>query len=248
MIAATTENPSFRVNNALLSRCRVFLLEKLKQSDIIEILQRAIKIQNVDDISVEILTLIASMCDGDARIAINSLEMVLSDPSQSFESVKQSLLKSHLSYDKNGEEHYNAISALHKSIRGSDDNASLYWFGRMLYAGEDPLYIARRLIRIASEDIGIANNEALTLAMSTYQACQVLGMPESDVILAHCVTFLARSPKSVECYKGIQICLFSYEKSQANNRGGRNLSRSITPAKCSHKTHGKYELFQRIQI
>ncbi|KAG0258978.1 Werner helicase interacting protein 1 [Actinomortierella ambigua] len=115
-------------------------------------------------------------------------------------SVKAAFQKTHLQYDRQGEEHYNLISALHKSIRGGDADASLYWLGRMLVAGEDPLYIARRLIRVASEDIGLADSAALPLATATYQACQMIGMPECDVNLAHCVTYMARAPKSIEVY------------------------------------------------
>ncbi|KAJ3255772.1 Werner helicase interacting protein 1 [Boothiomyces macroporosus] len=213
-IAATTENPSFRVNNALLSRVRVFVLEKLTSDYLVEILKRAytLKIKDMDDelaglkpVPDDVYMFIANMCDGDARTALNVLDFLLSSNQDiTIELAKNAILKHNILYDRNGEEHYNIISALHKSLRGSDDNAALYWLGRMIYAGEDPLYVARRLVRFASEDIGLANNQALQLALSTYQACQVIGMPECDAILAHCVTYLARSPKSVETYQAIK--------------------------------------------
>ncbi|TPX58421.1 hypothetical protein PhCBS80983_g03136 [Powellomyces hirtus] len=217
LIAATTENPSFRVNNALLSRCRVFVLGKLTESDMINVLRRAMSFR-VDEGSVvvsdKVLSHLATICDGDARAAINALEMTLNSLSNtentepihiSEKAVMEALQKTSLLYDRNGEEHYNIISALHKSMRGSDDNAALYWLGRMIYAGEDPLYVARRLVRFASEDVGLADNNALPLALSTYQSCQVIGMPECDAILAHCVTYLSRAPKSVEVYKAMKM-------------------------------------------
>ncbi|KAI8923356.1 hypothetical protein BC831DRAFT_471541 [Entophlyctis helioformis] len=231
-VGATTENPSFRVNGALLSRCRVVVMNKLGIDDVVRILRRAVGIKmsvvrqkrdglhnqdgdtEVDRDAVqvpdEVLKFLATMCDGDARAAINGLEMAMDSAIAAGEAavssalVREALQKSHLLYDRDGEEHYNIISALHKSMRGSDDNASLYWLGRMIYAGEDPLYVARRLVRFASEDIGLADNAALPLAVSTYQACQTIGMPECDAILAHCVTYLARAPKSVETYRAIK--------------------------------------------
>ncbi|KAJ3342790.1 Werner helicase interacting protein 1, partial [Kappamyces sp. JEL0680] len=217
LIGATTENPSFRVNSALLSRCRVVTFDKLDRGDLVMILQRALEMFAHDSapssvlppLSQQVLEYIADFSDGDARVALNVLEMVAQtslakNEAPTLEGVRSAFLRSSLLYDRNGEEHYNIISALHKSMRGGDDNASLYWLGRMIYAGEDPLYVARRLVRFASEDIGVANNDALPLALSTYQACQVIGMPECDAILAHCVTYLARSPKSVEAYKAIK--------------------------------------------
>ncbi|KAJ3272926.1 Werner helicase interacting protein 1 [Terramyces sp. JEL0728] len=221
-IAATTENPSFRVNNALLSRVRVFVLEKLTTEYLVEILKRAMELkimdlenegQKVKSVSDDVYGYIANMCDGDARTALNVLDYLLSSGQEiTIELAKKAILKHNVLYDRDGEEHYNIISALHKSLRGSDANAALYWLGRMIYAGEDPLYVSRRLgscllitVRFASEDIGLANNEALPLALSTYQACQVIGMPECDAILAHCVTYLARSPKSVETYQAIKM-------------------------------------------
>ncbi|KAG4090920.1 P-loop containing nucleoside triphosphate hydrolase protein [Neocallimastix lanati (nom. inval.)] len=253
LIGATTENPSFKLNSALLSRCRVFQLKKLSKIAMMSILERAARIKlelfgktlkikeesNDTEISIkdenqnyqnndfkpskelyevkntiyiekEVIELIAIMSDGDARNSLNildmSLDLVLSDDSKyeiTKEMIKMSFQKTHLLYDKNGEEHYDLISAFHKSIRGSDENATLYWLGRMIYAGEDPLYIARRLIRIASEDVGFGDNYALTLATSCYQACQFIGMPECDVILAHTAVYMSRAPKSVEVYKAL---------------------------------------------
>ncbi|KAI9321422.1 DNA polymerase III, clamp loader complex, gamma/delta/delta subunit [Dichotomocladium elegans] len=215
LIGATTENPSFKVNSALLSRCRVFVLQRLSESDLIEILSRALSHWREDETLVseegkegelDALSLLANYSDGDARNALNTLEIALSIlPSKSSllstDIIKGAFQKSHLLYDRDGEEHYNIISALHKSIRGSDADAALYWLGRMLEAGEDPLYVARRLVRCASEDIGLADNNALPLAMSAYHACEKIGMPECDTILAHLVTYLAEAKKSVRTYK-----------------------------------------------
>jgi putative ATPase len=223
-LAATTENPSFRVNNALLSRCRVYPFQKLDVKDIMEIIDRGITFllptpsDQISDLPLinssslftdDMKTCIAAFSDGDGRVALNALEQLwytfqAAKTPPSLESIKKSLTRSGTLYDRDGEEHYNIISALHKSMRGSDENAALYWLGRMIYAGEDPLYVARRLIRFASEDIGLANNQALDLAVSTYQSCQMIGMPECDVILAHCVAYLAQSPKSVQVYKAMK--------------------------------------------
>ncbi|KAG0183444.1 Werner helicase interacting protein 1 [Apophysomyces sp. BC1034] len=221
LIGATTENPSFKVNSALLSRCRVFVLKKLTEEQIVEILSRALSRWRENDSTGKkplianeeegkALKSLAIYSDGDARNALNTLEIALSilpskDTPLSSETVKGAFQKSHLLYDRNGEEHYNVISAMHKSIRGSDANAALYWLGRMLEAGEDPLYVARRLVRCASEDIGLADNAALPLAMSAYDACEKLGMPECDTILAHAVTYLAETKKSVRTYKAYNL-------------------------------------------
>ncbi|KAJ3155056.1 Werner helicase interacting protein 1 [Geranomyces variabilis] len=232
LISATTENPSFRVNNALLSRCRVFVLEKLSKDDLIAVLRRAmaLKIEKEGSVVVsdKVLSHLAMLCDGDARAAINTLEMALNSlppldsstsddgpVSISEEAIMEALQKTSLLYDRQGDEHYNIISALHKSMRGSDDNAALYWLGRMIYSGEDPLYVARRLVRFASEDIGLADNTALSLALATYQSCQVIGMPECDAILGHCVTYLSRAPKSVEVYKAMKNVKHTIETSTA---------------------------------
>ncbi|PLX28035.1 AAA family ATPase [Candidatus Parcubacteria bacterium] len=211
LIGATTENPSFEVRGALLSRCRVFVLEKLSSIHIEEILKKALS--NKDKglgglkikISKENISLIAKLSNGDARTALNILEYSSSVSKSITEKlIKEAFQRSNLYYDKNGEEHYNIISALHKSIRGSDADAALYWLARMMEAGEEPLYIARRLIRIASEDIGLANSRALEQTVAAYQACHFIGMPECDVILAQAVVYLAKSDKSNKLYTGIK--------------------------------------------
>ena len=207
LIGATTENPSFEVNNALLSRCRVFVLEKLEAVHIVEILKKALenKINGLGKLEIKIsekdLKFLAEMSDGDARVALNALEFA-SDISKKIDKkiIEEALQKS-LAYDKNGEEHYNIISALHKSMRGGDADAAIYWLARMLEGGENPLYIARRLIRFASEDIGIANSLALDQAVAAYQACHFIGMPECGVNLAQAVVYMAKSKKSNELYK-----------------------------------------------
>lgn len=208
LIGATTENPSFEVNSALLSRCKVFVLQALSGADIITLLRYALKApdglknRNVI-IQEEDLNIIAAFADGDARTALNTLEMVVLNGLMDEEKVtvtraivEQCIGKKALLYDKNAEEHYNIISALHKSMRNSDADAALYWTARMLEAGEDPLYIARRVIRFASEDIGMADSRALQIAVTAYQACHFLGMPECNVHLAHAVTYMSLAPKS----------------------------------------------------
>ena len=200
LIGATTENPSFEVISALLSRSRVFVLQRLEQGDIEKILQRALQKMN-KKVATEIVKMIATFSNGDARMALNTLEACLAPNIEvTSELIKKVLQKTHLLYDKKGEEHYNIISALHKSMRGGDADAALYWLARMIEGGEDPLYIARRLVRFASEDIGLANNTALILANSVFDACHKLGYPECNVHLAQCVVYLAKSPKSVAAY------------------------------------------------
>ncbi|ROL46750.1 ATPase WRNIP1 [Anabarilius grahami] len=317
LIGATTENPSFQVNSALLSRCRVLVLERLSVEEMGLILRRAVdflglKVLNGDpveqdyseiclevtlhlNIRAKIQTLslslvctrfmrsisispaqgmiecysvcvpmkpnrpsiakscipidqivvwykvcieqkaldtVAHLCDGDARAALNGLQLAVqacvvqvriasskpSDGPQQIivreQHIKEGLQRSHILYDKAGEEHYNCISALHKSMRGSEPNAALYWLGRMLEGGEDPLYVARRLVRFASEDIGLADPVALTQAVSAFQACHFIGMPECEVILAQCVVYMARAPKSVEVYKAynnVKACLRNHQ-------------------------------------
>lgn len=202
LIGATTENPSFEVNNALLSRCRVFVLEKLNAQDIIKILNKALKILEDIKINKKDLQFLAEMADGDARTALNTLEFAANITKNiNRETIKEALQKS-LAYDKNGEEHFNIISALHKSMRGGDADAALYWLARMLEGGEEPLYIARRIIRFASEDIGLANSLALNQAVAAYQACHYLGLPECNINLAQAVVYMAKSKKSNELYKG----------------------------------------------
>ncbi len=212
LIGATTENPSFEINSALLSRCKVFVLQPLSKEDIITILSHAIKDQRgfgKENIHIknELLQTIATYANGDGRTALNMLEMiVLNSPKENNQIniteqiVKQCLNKKSLLYDKNGEEHYNLISALHKSMRNSDPQAAIYWLARMLEGGEDPLYIARRLIRFASEDIGLADPSALNLAVSCYQACHFIGMPECTVNLTQIITYFSIAPKSNALY------------------------------------------------
>ncbi|MDO8261334.1 MAG: replication-associated recombination protein A [Candidatus Magasanikbacteria bacterium] len=207
LIGATTENPSFEVQSALLSRCRVFVLQRLPKESIIKILKNAIddkkrglgeKNIKIDD---EVLSLLANMSNGDARTALNILEYASSIANEINQTViKEAFQKSHLLYDKDGEEHYNIISALHKSMRGSDANAAIYWLARMLEAGEEPLYIARRLVRFASEDVGLANSRALEQCVAAYNACHFIGMPECNVILAQAVVYLAKCEKSNALY------------------------------------------------
>ncbi len=200
LIGATTENPSFEVISALLSRSRVFVLQRLEEKDIENILKRALK-KMQKKVKVEALKLIVRFSNGDARMALNTLEACLGqDEEVTPETVKKVLQKSHLLYDKTGEEHYNIISALHKSMRGGDADAALYWLARMVEGGEDPLYIARRLVRFASEDVGLANNTALLLANAVFDACHKLGYPECSVHLAQCVVYLAKSKKDVTAY------------------------------------------------
>ncbi|MDD5749491.1 MAG: replication-associated recombination protein A [Patescibacteria group bacterium] len=207
LIGATTENPSFEVRGALLSRCRVFVLERLGKEHIRSIIEQALSdkengLGNLKlKISDKVKDLIADFSNGDARAALNVLEYAASLSKKiSEENIKEAFQKSHLLYDKDGEEHYNIISALHKSMRGSDANAALYWLARMLEAGEDPLYVARRLVRFASEDIGLANSRALEQAVAAYQACSFIGMPECNVILAQVVVYMAKCKKSNDLY------------------------------------------------
>ena len=207
LIGATTENPSFEVRSALLSRCRVFVLKQLDRPELAKIIQNALvdKENGLGDLNIKIVQdvveKIAEMSNGDARTALNILDYAGSLGNEiTLDIVKQAFQKSHLMYDKDGEEHYNIISALHKSMRGSDADASLYWLARMLEAGEDPLYVARRIVRFASEDIGLANSRALEQAVAAYNACHFLGMPECNVILAQAVIYMAKCVKSNELY------------------------------------------------
>ncbi len=207
LIGATTENPSFEVNSALLSRTRVIVLDKLDEAALETIVRAALTDTEhglgAQSIIVEedALQLLVHLANGDARSALNILEACAMQTRQiTVEVVKEVVQRPNLRYDKDGEEHYNVISALHKSMRGGDADAALYWLGRMLEAGEDPLYIARRLVRFASEDIGIANSFALPQAMAAFQACQVIGMPECGVNLAQAVVYLAKSKKSNALY------------------------------------------------
>lgn len=237
LLGATTENPSFSLNSALLSRCRVIVLEKLPSDEIMKILRRALRnfeaievpegdvitdeyVNGLDfmpklSVTEECLKWIADSSDGDARIALNSFEMCMKQSlgekfdgvkSITLDDIKEGIKKTHLLYDRNGDQHYDIISALHKSIRASDDNASLYWLTRMILAGEDPRYICRRLMKAASEDIGLADPKAFMLAVSTMHAVEKIGMPESDCILAQLVVYLARAPKSRESHEAYARC------------------------------------------
>ena len=205
LFGATTENPSFEIIPALLSRCHVFVLESLAEEEIIEILRRALamlpgKLVFTDGAMREL----AARSGGDARKGLNFLEMVCrsaaGEDAISAELVLKSISQRSLFYDKNGEEHYNLISALHKSLRGSDPQAALYWLARMLEAGEDPMYLVRRLARFASEDIGLADPAALVQAMAAKEAVHFLGMPEANTALAQLTVYLATAPKSNALY------------------------------------------------
>ncbi len=207
LIGATTENPSFEVRGALLSRCRVFVLKQLNKTQITDIINRALKdkIRGLGNEKISIskkdIEKIAEMSNGDARVALNTLEYAGSISKKiTLDLIKEAFQKSYLFYDKDGEEHYNIISALHKSMRGSDADAALYWLARMLEAGEDPLYVARRLVRFASEDIGLANSLALDQAVAAYQVCHFIGLPECNVILAQAVVYMAKCKKSNDLY------------------------------------------------
>ncbi|WP_368384035.1 replication-associated recombination protein A [[Clostridium] symbiosum] len=217
LIGATTENPSFEINSALLSRCKVFVLKALTAEELAELLAAVVKSpkgfgnQHVQ-ISKEQLFFIANFANGDARTALNTLEMAVLNGeldrsgtlSVTNQVLEQCTNKKSLLYDKKGEEHYNLISALHKSMRNSDPDAAVYWLARMLEAGEDPLYVARRLIRFASEDIGIADPQALTQVVAAYQACHFIGMPECTLNLTQAVVYMAMAPKSNSIYRAYE--------------------------------------------
>ena len=219
LVGATTENPSFEINSALLSRCKVFILKALEEEDLKQLLAHALKspkgFGNME-IAIEdaCLSAIARFANGDARTALNTLEMAVCNGRMNEHAVlcieedvlAQCMNRRSLLYDKNGEEHYNLISALHKSMRNSDPDAAVYWMCRMLDGGEDPLYIARRLVRFASEDVGMADSNALQTAVAAYQACHFLGMPECDVHLTHAVVYLSMAPKSNALYQACEHC------------------------------------------
>ncbi|KAK9058919.1 hypothetical protein SSX86_023767 [Deinandra increscens subsp. villosa] len=243
-IGATTENPSFHLITPLLSRCRVLTLNPLEPHHIATILTRAahdpdkgLALTLVEDnnmmmqVSGEAIEYLSQHCDGDARVALNALEIsavtaAAARSSSSLEEVvvllddaKEALQSKHLCYDKDGEQHYNLISALHKSMRGSDPDASIYWLARMLEGGEQPLYIARRLVQFSSEDVGLADPSALTQAVSCYQACHFLGMPECSINLAQCVVYLALAPKSVAVYRALEAARKAVRDSVGQNEG-----------------------------
>ncbi|XP_012229780.1 ATPase WRNIP1-like isoform X2 [Linepithema humile] len=222
LIGCTTENPSYSLNPALLSRCRVFVLNKLSQCDIIEILHKAIEYMNgsisnfkfnIDDKTIQWL---AEACDGDARVALNTLELsVLAKTSNRLKTsysnniitmndIKENLIKTHMLSEKETNQSHHIYSALHKSIRAGKANASLYWMARIMAAKEDPVNIARRLVRISSEDIGLADPDALGVAVHTMHGCQMIGMPECDVLLGQCAVYLAKAPKSRSVYNALK--------------------------------------------
>jgi putative ATPase len=225
LIGATTENPSFEINGALLSRCRVYILSQLTDEQLVTLLRRALKdgehglgkmnLRANDDV----LQKIAAYSSGDARSAYNVLEVAAATAGEggtvTEQIIQDTLQKRVLLYDKSGEQHYNLISALHKSVRNSDVDASLYWLGRMLESGEDALYIARRVVRMASEDIGLAAPEALNLCLSAKDAIDFLGMPEGALALAQAVAYLALAPKSNALYVAYGEVLEDVEKTAA---------------------------------
>lgn len=213
LIGATTENPSFEVNSALLSRCKVFVLQALKTEELVSLLRRAMTDERgfgnqTVIMPEELLEAIAVFANGDARTALSTLEMVVLNGDVQMdgstvvteETVAQCTSKRSLLYDKKGDGHYDLISALHKSMRNSDPDAAIYWMCRMLEGGEDPLYIARRVTRFASEDIGLADPRALEIAVAAYQACHFIGMPECSVHLTQAVVYMAMAPKSNALY------------------------------------------------
>ena len=228
LIGATTENPSFEVNSALLSRSRVVVLRALEDIDIVEIMRRAL----VDDerglgrdgitVAPDVMEALANLANGDARFALNTLEFastgVLKEPEGervvSLDLVAEAAQRRAGTYDKSGDDHFDAISALHKTLRGSDPNAALYWLARMLERGDDPLYIVRRLVRFASEDVGLADPHALTLAVAAQQAVHFIGMPEGALALAELVVYLALSPKSNAVYRGYKLAVADVESTR----------------------------------
>ena len=218
LIGATTENPSFEVIGPLLSRSRVFILQSLSEEDLVKVVNQALKDKERGlgeykvKIDIKVKKLLAGLAGGDARTAINGLELAFKSKAQSSktgaklteEDIKEALQRTHLVFDNKGEEFYNLISALHKSMRGSDANASLYWLARMLEGGADPLYVARRVLRFACEDIGMANSQALVQVSTAYDACHKIGMPECTVHLAQAVVYCAMSKKSNVLYRAYE--------------------------------------------
>ncbi|MBA3995238.1 MAG: AAA family ATPase [Cyanobacteria bacterium DS2.3.42] len=213
LVGATTENPSFEINSALLSRLKVFILNELSNEELVTIMKRALEDEDRGlakegvSISDEKLSLIGTYASGDARTTLNTLELAVMMAKRrkadevSDSDLKSAIQQSMLRYDKNGENHFNLISALHKSMRNSEVDASLYWLARMLEAGEDPMYVARRVVRFASEDVGLAAPQGLTQAVAAMQAVQLIGMPEASVALAQAVVYLAVAPKSNAVYR-----------------------------------------------
>jgi putative ATPase len=216
LIGATTENPSFEVISALLSRTRVFVLKALTDEDVTTVVRRAVARENFN-VDQDSIRLIAMLANGDARTALNILDLAVqgTPPGQQItkSTIEQASQKT-LLYDKTGEEHYNIISALHKSLRNSDVDASLYWLARMLEAGEDPLYIVRRLVRFASEDIGLADPRALRIALDAKDAFNFIGLPEGKLALAQCVIYLAAAPKSNSVYTAYDAVVSDVENTR----------------------------------
>jgi putative ATPase len=216
LIGATTENPSFKVVSALLSRCRTFTLSKLTDSDVAAILTRALRLELADEpppsplLDDTLLGYLATFADGDARTALNLLELSISllkhQPTLDFAELKSALTKT-LVYDRSGDQHYDTISAFHKSVRGSNADAALYYLARMIASGEDALYIARRMVVIASEDVGLADNTMLPLAVAAYTACERVGMPEARINLAHVTVALCQAKKSTRAYRGLSAAM-----------------------------------------
>lgn len=238
LIGATTQNPSFELNNALLSRCKVLVLEQLSTKNIQEIISRALKKLNQKvaieiKISKDLLKNIAQYADGDARQAISVLDILhqqlknSNKQSANIQDLQDVLQRKIIRHDKHGEDHYNLISALHKSMRDSDPDASLYWLGRMIEGGEDPLFIARRLIRFASEDVGLADPQALLQATAAKDAVNFIGLPEGSLALAQAVTYLALCPKSNSLYKAYQEVIKDVHKTH-NEPVGLNMRNAPT--------------------
>ena len=216
LIGATTENPSFEVNSALLSRAKVYALRPLTEEEIVTLLQRALPVMGVTA-SEDLLQQIAVYSNGDARAAYNILELAAATgPALTTQAIEDSLQRKLLLYDKAGEEHFNLISALHKSVRSSDVDAALYWLGRMLMGGEDRLYVARRLVRMAVEDIGLADPRALEQTIAVMQAVHFLGTPEGDQALAQAVIYLSLAPKSDASYRALNDVLKTIESRRAD--------------------------------
>jgi putative ATPase len=218
LIGATTENPSFKVIKALMSRCQTFTLAKLTDKTLMTIMERAIASELGDELppllDKPFLEYLAAYSDGDARRALSFLELAINlskKPDMTQEILKKSTTQT-LVYDRNGDQHYDTISAFHKSIRGSNVDAALYYLSRMLNSGEDPLYIARRLIVIASEDIGLADNSMISLATATHTACEKVGMPECRINLAHATVAFARSPKSTRAYRAFNAAMAALQE------------------------------------
>ena len=268
LVGATTENPSFEINSALLSRCKVFILKELDENDLLRLLRAALSspkgLGNMQiDIKEDHLKAIARFANGDARTALNTLEMTVYNGRMSEQAIvcvddevlSQCINRRSLLYDKSGEEHYNLISALHKSMRNSDPDAAVYWLCRMMDGGENPLYIARRLIRFASEDVGMADSNALQVAVSAYQACHFLGMPECDVHLTHAVVYLSMAPKSNSLYRACEDCKKDVRELPAGLRGlqkrcagiARRAGAAADP-QCAHGSDERTGLRQRIHL